>query len=123
MVILVAAAVVAAGAATIKGGKMAVNGVKKKVQDRKQTKILKDREKLYEKERQDVETERQERLTTISAMRAGSARDTSDRLTDASTSDSIKDRLANYKSSVKGGSCSAPSASKGRFSRFKGGKE
>jgi hypothetical protein len=121
MVVLVAAAVVAAGAATVKGGKMAVNGIKKKVQDRKQVKILKDREKLYEKQRQDVETERQERLSNISVMRAGSARDTSDRLTDSSTSDSIKERLAKYKSSVKGSS--APSASKGLFSRFNGNKE
>lgn len=99
MVVVIAAAAVAAGVGAYKGGKMAVAGVKKKVEDRKKSMHLKQREKEYENQKQQLESERKARLDSISAMRYG----TSSRVYDSThQAESIKERLTNYKTSIKG---------------------
>lgn len=103
MVVVIAAAAVAAGVGAYKGGKMAVAGVKKKVEDRKKSMHLKQREKEYENQKQQLESERIERLNSISAMRSR----TSSRVDDSiHQTESFKERLANYKTSIKGAAAS-----------------
>jgi len=119
MVVIIAAAAVAAGVGAYKGGKMAVAGVKKKVENRKRTTERNNREKGYLQEKQQVETERQARLEALESMRSGS-RDTTNRLIDVSNTNSIKERLADYKNNMKVVSaCTSSKSTKTRFSMFK----
>jgi len=98
---------------------MAVAGVKKKVENRKRTTERNNREKGYLQEKQQVETERQARLEALESMRSGS-RDTTNRLIDVSNTNSIKERLADYKNNMKVVSaCTSSKSTKTRFSMFK----
>lgn len=120
MVIVVAAAVTAAGYGVYKGGQSAVNGVQnkiEKVKDRRERN--RERQGLdFVRQKKQEEAARKERLEAAIGNKREDSWHSTEGLSSNSTGtgDAIKDRVARFKSGI--GASSKTENKPGRFSRF-----